>query len=132
MSSRKPPSGPQSMLTGFVVIPETAVASATVETTATAIANIQVPPSGTATARMNGRVMSTNDVVSWSPRTVPLSTTAQVPVALTYARVISVEAATISTALAILELGFLPYTTANATLQANTIDIAVHLRSADL
>lgn len=133
MSSRKPPSGPLASLTGFVVIPATAIASSTAETTVSAIANIQVPPSGTATANMNGKVMSTNDVVSWSPRVVPLSTTSGVPVQLVYARVLSVQAATIGTAIGIIQLGFhAGVAGAAATVQANTIDIDVSLRSSDL
>lgn len=132
MSSRRAPSGPQSFLTGFIAIDATAVGSATAQSTVTAVARIFIAPAGTATANMNGRIMSTNDVVTLSPRTVPLSSVAGAPVSIAYARVISVEAASISTATAIIQIGLQNSTTTLATVVANTFDMAVALRSADL
>ncbi len=132
MSSRKSPTGPSSFLTGFITVGDTAVASSSAQSTFTAIAKIAVPPSGTASANMNGRVMSTNDVVSITPRVVPLSTTAGVPTILAYARVKSVENSSITTAVAIIEVGLQSPLASAAVAVSNTYDINVFLRSADL
>ena len=132
MGSRKSPSGPLSALSGFITIGETAIGSATAITSVTAIARVAIGPAGTATANMNGKIMSTNDVVSVSPRIGTIGTTPNVPVAIAYARVVSVESATVSTAVGIIQLGLYPTTTASSTAQANTFDISVALRSADL
>jgi hypothetical protein len=132
MGSRRSPSGPQSFLTGFIALDATAVGSSTAQATVTAIARILVGPAGTAAANMNGRIMSSNDVVSVSPRVTPLSSVSGAPVSIAYARVVSVEAATISTAVAIIQVALQNSTNTLATTPANTYDLAVTLRSADL
>ena len=132
MSSRRSPSGPQSFLTGFITMDATAVGSSTAQATVTAVAKILIGPAGTASANMNGRIMSTNDVVAVSPRVVPLSSVSGAPVSIAYARVVSVEAATISTATAIIQVALQNSTDTLATAPANTFDISVSLRAADL
>lgn len=133
MGSRRSPSGPQSFLTGFVTIGDTAVTSSTANSSFTAVARIAIGPAGTAFANMNGKLMSTNDTVSISPRVVPLSTTAGVPVNIGFARVISVESATIATCSAIIQVGLVPAVAGAASVAvSNTYDIEVALRSADL
>jgi len=124
MSSRKSPSGPLSSLTGFVILGNTAIA-ATATVTVAGTAQIAIGPAGTAFGTMNGLKMSTNDIVSVSPRTVPLSTSA---VVFSYARVSSINTAGI----ALLELTFgNPQTTA-ATVSANTWNVNVDLQGSDL
>lgn len=127
MSSRKSPSGPASSFTGFVVLAQTAIAAGSLgpAATATGFAQIFVGPQGTATALMNPAKMTTNDIVSLSPRgTVPLSTST---VVLSYARVLSV-----GTASAIIEVTLGNTGTAAATAVANTWNINVDLMSSDL
>lgn len=126
MSSRKSPSGPASTLTGFVVLAQTVLnaGSAGNVATATGIAQKFISPRGTATTRIDPRLLSTNDVVSASPRgTVPLGTS---QICLSYARVSSV-----GTASAVVELGFTNPSTASATLVANTWNLAIALQTAD-
>lgn len=133
MGSRRSASGPTSFLTGFVTVGDTAVTSSTAVSSFSAIAKIAIGPAGTAFANMNGRVMSTNDVVSVSPRVVPISTTAGVPVNVAWARIASVEASTLSTAVAIVQIGLAPQVSGAAGVAvSNTYDISVALRSADL
>lgn len=133
MGSRRSPTGPQSFLTGFVTVGDTAVTSSTAVSSFSAIARIAIGPAGTAFANMNGKVMSTNDTVSVSPRVVPISTTAGVPVNIGWARIASVEAATVSTAVAIVHVGLVPQVAGAASVAvSNTYDISVSLRSADL
>lgn len=133
MSSRKSPSGPTSSLTGFVTIGDTNVGSSSAQASFSAIAKIAVAPGGTAFANMNGRLMSTNDTVVVSPRVVPLSSTAGCPVVIAFARVLSVEASTLSTAVGIIQVGLQsPNITASAVAVSNTYDITVALRGADL
>lgn len=133
MSSRRAPSGPASFLTGFIVLPLTVITTSTVaNATATAVARIAVGPAGTAFANMNGKVMGTNDIVALTPRTLPLNS-AGVPVSLQYARVLSVESATVATATAIIEVGLQGSSSgASATAIANTWSMMVALQSADL
>jgi hypothetical protein len=132
MSSRRPPSGPQAFLSGFIAVPAVTLVSSSAQATVSAIARIFIGPAGTATANMNGRVMSTNDVVTLSPRVVPLSSVAGAQVTLSYARVMSVEASTVATALAWIQLGVQNSTNVVGDIPANTYDIAVTLRGADL
>lgn len=127
MSSRKPPSGPASMLTGFVTLAQTVIApgSAGNAATATGIAQMFVPPRGTAVTRIDPRKLSTNDVVGASPRgTVPLGTS---QICFSHGRVSSV-----GTASAVVELTFTNPSTASATLVANTWNLAIQLQGADL
>lgn len=131
MSNRKSPTGPVTNLTGFVTLAQTVIAPGTAgnAATATGFGLIFVSPSGTATALMNASKMSTNDVVSASPRgTVPLGTS---QIGFSHGRVVSV-AGTGATASAILELTFTNPSTASATLVANTWNVNVDLQSADL
>lgn len=126
MSSRKSPSGPRSMITGFVALAQTVVApgSAGNAATATGIAQMFVAPRGTAATRIDPRLLSTNDVVSASPRgTVPLGTS---QIGFGYARISSV-----GTASAVVELTFTNPSTASATLVANTWNIGLQLQGAD-
>lgn len=130
MSSRKSPSGPASSLTGLVALAQTVINAGTAgnAATATGFASIFVPPQGTALALMNATKMSTNDIVSASPRgTVPLGTS---QIGLSFARVISVGSA--ATSSAIIEFTFINPSTASATLVANTWNINVDLVGADL
>jgi hypothetical protein len=127
MSSRKSASGPNSMLTGFVALGQTVLppGSAGNAGTATGIAQMFVPPRGTAVTRIDPRKLSTNDVVTASPRgTVPLGTS---QIALSYGRISSV-----GTASAVVELTFTNPSTASATLVANTWNLAIQLQGADL
>lgn len=121
-----------SFLTGFITISDTIVTTGTVAVgTVTAVARVAVNTvaSTTGTANMAGKLMSTNDVVSWSPRTFPLNS-AGVPVSITYMRVKAVESASVNTATAIIELGLLSSSSgASATAIANTFDISVALKS---
>lgn len=126
MSARKSPSGPATFLTGFVALAQTVInaGSAGNVATATGFAAQFVSPRGTAQTRMNAKKMSTNDIVTASPRgTVPLGTS---QISLSYARVLSV-----GTASAIIEMGFTNPSTASATLVANTWNIAITLQGAD-
>jgi membrane-associated protease RseP (regulator of RpoE activity) len=133
MSSRKSPSGPQSFISGFITVGDTSVGSSSAQATFSAIAKIAVSPAGTAFANMNGKLMSTNDVVSVSPRVVPMSTTSGSPVVIAFARVLSVEASTLSTAVGIIQIGLQTVNiTASAVAVSNTYDITVALRGADL
>lgn len=114
------------MVTGFVVLAQTVVApgSAGNAATATGIAQAFVSPAGTATTRIDPRLLSTNDVVNASPRgTVPLGTS---QISLSHARVSSV-----GTASAVIELTFTNPSTASATLVANTWNLALQLQGAD-
>ena len=62
-----------------------------------------------------------------------MSAAAGSPVVIAFARVLSVEASTISTATAIIQVGLqAPNITASAVAVSNTYDITVALRSADL
>ena len=124
MSSRKSPSGPSSSFTGFVQLGTTALAG-TATATQTGTAQIAISPGGTAFGNMNGLKMSTNDIVSASPRVVPISSLA---VVLSYARISSINTAGV----AIVELTFGNLSTAAATTAANTWSINVDLNSADL
>lgn len=133
MGSRRSPTGPLSFLTGFITVGDTAVTSSTAVSSFSATARISIGPAGTAFANMNGKVMSTNDSVNISPRVVPISTTAGVPVNIGWARVASVESATVSTAIAIIQVGLVPQVAGAASVAvSNTYDICVALRSADL
>jgi hypothetical protein len=132
MGSRRSPSGPQSFLTGFITIDATAIGSSTAQATVSAIARIAIAPSGTAFANMNGKLISTNDVVAVSPRVVPLSSVSGAPAVIAYARIVSVEASTISTAVAIVQVALQGTTNTLATAPANTFDLTVSLRGADL
>lgn len=126
MSNRSSPSGPKSLITGFVVLGQTVINAGTAGNVATAsgIAQKFVAPRGTATTRIDPRLLSTNDVVAASPRgTVPIGTS---QIALSYARVSSV-----GTASAVIELGFTNPSTASATLVANTWNLALTLQGAD-
>src|SRR5262245_31610526 len=127
MSSRTCPSGPRSMLTCFVVLAQTVInagSAAVVAATATGILQKFVSPRGTATTRIDPRLMSTNDVVSASPRgTAILGTSA---IGLSHARISSV-----GTASAVVELSFINPSTASATLVANTWNLAIQLQGAD-
>lgn len=126
MSSRKSPSGPKSFVTGFVAVGQTVIApgSAGQAATATGIAQMFVPPRGTAVTRIDPRLLSTNDTVSASPRaTVPLGTS---QIGLSYSRVSSVGSAS-----AVIELAFTNPSTASATLVANTFNLSIALQGAD-
>lgn len=126
MSSRRSPSGPKSAVTGFVALAQTVIApgSAGNAATATGIVQAFVSPRGTATTRVDPRLLSTNDVVSASPRaTVPLGTS---QISFGYARISSV-----GTASAVAELTFTNPSTASATLVANTWNLNINLQSAD-
>lgn len=126
MSARKPPSGPFSSVTGFVSLAQTVIApgSAGNAATATGIAAMFVAPRGTAQTRIDPRRLSTNDVVSASPRgTVPLGTS---QICFSHARVSSV-----GTASAVIELTFSNPSTASATLVANTWNLNINLQGAD-
>lgn len=133
MGSRRSPTGPLSFLTGFITVGDTAVTSSTAVSSFSAIARIAIGPAGTAFANMNGKVMSTNDIVALNPRVVPISTTAGVPVNIGWARIVSVEAATVATAVAVVQVGLAPQQAGAASVAvSNTYDISVSLRSADL
>lgn len=126
MSSRRSPSGPKSLITGFVALTQTVVApgSAGNAATATGIAAMFVAPRGTAVTRIDPRLLSTNDVVNASPRgTVPLGTS---QIGFSHARISSV-----GTASAVVELTFTNPSTASATLVANTWNLALNLQGAD-
>ena len=126
MSSRKSPSGPSSSITGFVALSQTVVAPGTAgnAATATGIVAAFVAPRGTAQTRVDPRRLSTNDVVSASPRgTVPLGTS---QIGFSHARISSV-----GTASAVVELTFTNPSTASATLVANTWNLAIALQGAD-
>lgn len=124
MSSRKSPSGPASSFTGFVVLAATAIA-ATTSATVAGTAQIAVGPAGTAFGTMNGLKMSTNDIVSVSPRTSPISTSPSM--VFSHARVSSINTAGI----ALIELTFGNLATAS-TVTANTWNVNVDLQSSDL
>lgn len=124
--SRRSPSGPVAQIFGFVALAQTVVApgSAGNAATATGIAQRFVAPAGTAATRVDPGLLSTNDVVSASPRgTVPLGTS---QISLSHARVSSV-----GTASAVIELTFTNPSTASATLVANTWNIGLLLQGAD-
>ena len=126
MSSRRSPSGPASALTGFVALAQTVINAGSAGTAATATGILQrfVAPAGTAATRIDPRLLSTNDVVSASPRgTVPLGTS---QICFSHARISS-----IGTASAVVELTFTNPSTASATLVANTWNLNVALQSAD-
>jgi hypothetical protein len=133
MSSRRSPSGPSSLLTGFVTLAQTVIAPGTagIAATATGIAQAFFLPHGTAAVpvatptRMNPKNMSTNDVVSASPRGTAVLGTSQI--GLSHARVSSVGSAS-----AVIELSFINPSTASATLVANTWNLGVFLQSTDL
>lgn len=114
------------MVTGIVALAQTVIApgSAGNAATATGIAACFVAPAGTAQTRIDPRLLSTNDVVSASPRGSAVLGTSQI--ALSHARVSSV-----GTASAVLELNFINPSTASATLIANTWNIAIQLQGAD-
>lgn len=128
MSSRRSPSGPLSTVTGFVALAQTVLAPSTAgnAATATGILAMFVSPAGTATTRVDPRKISTNDVVSASPRgTVPLGTS---QIGFSHARISSV-----GTASAVVELTFVNASSAgSATVVANTWNLAVALQGADL
>lgn len=126
MSARTSPSGPRSTITGFVVLAQTVIAPGTAGNAATATGIVQkfVSPRGTATTRVDPRLLSTNDVVSASPRgTVPLGTS---QICFSHGRISSV-----GTASAVVELTFTNPSTASATLVANTWNIGMQLQGAD-
>lgn len=129
MGSRRSPSGPRSAITGFVVLAQTAIpagSAAGVAVTATGIAQQFIVHNGSAQAtRIDPRNLSTNDVVSGSPRgTVPLGTS---QIGLSYARISSV-----GTASAVVEMAFINPSTLAATLVANTWNLSIALQNADL
>ncbi len=124
MSSRKSPSGPPSSFTGFVQLAITGLA-ATAVATQTGTAQIAIGPSGTAFGFMNGLKMTTNDIVSLSPRVTPISSNG---VVLSQARVSSINTAGI----AVIEVTFGNPHTTGATTVANTWNINVDLQSSDL
>jgi len=126
MSSRRSPCGPLSNVTGFVALAQTVVApgSAGNAATATGIISKFVSPGGSAATRVDPRQLSTNDVVTASPRgTVPLGTS---QIGLSYARISSV-----GTASAVVELTFTNPSTASATVVANTWNLSISLQGAD-
>lgn len=127
MSSRRSPSGPKSLVTGFVALAQTVIppGSAGVAATATGIIQQFVSPRGTAVTRVDPRALSTNDVVSMSPRGTAVLGTSQI--GLSHGRVSSV-----GTASAVVELSFTNPSTASATLVANTWNLAINLQSTDL
>lgn len=128
MGSRKSPSGPASSLTGFVALAQTVLppgTAAAVNVFATGIALAFIAPRGTATGLMNAKKMSTNDVVTASPRGSAALGTSQI--GLSAARVSSV-----GTASAVIELSFTNPSTASATLVAGTWNLNVNLQGADL
>jgi len=130
MSSRKSPTGPASSLTGVVALAQTVLNAGTAgnAATATGFASIFISPQGTALGLINVGKMSTNDVVSASPRgTVPLGTS---QIGFSFARILSVGSA--ATSSCIVEFNFINPSTASATLVANTWNINVDLASADL
>lgn len=124
MSSRKSPSGPIASFTGFVALAATGVA-ATAVATATGTAQIAIGPAGTAFGLMNGLKMTTNDIVSVSPRVAPISSSS---IVLSHARISSINTAGV----AVVELTFGNPQTTGATTVANTWSINVDLQSADL
>ncbi len=96
MSSRKSPTGPASSLTGVVALAQTVLNAGTAgnAATATGFASIFISPQGTALGLINVGKMSTNDVVSASPRgTVPLGTS---QIGFSFARILSVGSAATS------------------------------------
>lgn len=128
MSSRKSSSGPASALNGFITVGETAVAPSTTETLVTAVAQVQIPPSGASVGNMNAKLMSTRDIVSVTPRVTPISSTAAVPIRVNWAKVLSVDPNQ-----AIIQLALQPTISGvPATAAPNTYDIDVTLRSGDL
>jgi hypothetical protein len=116
-----------SSLTGIVALAQTVINAGTAgnAATATGFASVLSGPIGTALGGlMNGLKMTTNDIVSASPRgTVPIGTS---QIAFAFARVLSVSSAS-----AIIEFSFINPSTASATLVANTWNINVDLQSAD-
>ena len=119
MADRVSPSGPVSSFKGVLVIAQTALAAATAAT-ATAIASVQ---SGTAFANMNGFKMSTNSVVSLSPRAA-LGSASSNPISC-HARVSAISTAGAATIEVTLGNG----TAAGVTAVAQTYDINVALRT---
>lgn len=128
MGSRKSPSGPVSSLTGFVALAQTVLppgSAAAPAISATGFALAFVAPRGTAIGLMNARKMSTNDVVSASPRFTGSLGTSQI--GFSHGRVSSV-----GTASAVIEMTFTNPSTASATLVAQTWNLQVALQGADL
>lgn len=114
------------MITGFVVLAQTVIAPGSAGNAATATGIFQkfVAPRGTATTRVDPRLLSTNDVVSASPRGTAVLGTSQI--GLSHGRISSV-----GTASAVVELNFTNPSTASATLVANTWNVAVQCQGAD-
>ena len=119
---RRSASGPLSNILGIVALAQTVVAPGSAvasNATATGIAQII---RGTSTARMDPKLLTTNDVVAASPRgTGALGTT---QIGLSHARVSSV-----GTASAVVELSFTNPSTASATLVAGTWNVNISLQS---
>lgn len=127
MGSRRSPSGPRSSLTGFVAIAQTVVNAGSAGNVATATGILQQfkAPGGSVATRIDPRLLSTNDVVTQTPRgTVPIATS---QVAISYCRISS-----IGTASAVVEIGFANPSTASATVVANTFNLNIALQGADL
>ena len=129
MGTRKSPSGPRSAVTGFVALAQTAIpagSAAGVAVTASGILAQFIRIAGSTTVtRIDPRLLSTNDVVTGSPRaTVPLGTS---QIGISYMRISS-----IGTASAVVEMAFINPSTLAATLVANTWNLNIALQNADL
>lgn len=130
MSSRKSPTGPSTSFTGFVIVPLTQVAGSAIATVGL-LAQIQIGPTGTAIGNMNGLKMTTNDIVSASPRSAVAIGTVPNTVVFSHARVSAVSTVT-SVGTATIELSFGNLSSAASTLTPGTWSINVDLMSADL
>lgn len=122
--SRRSPSGPESLIIGFVELAQTVIdiGSAGNVAVATGIAQMFVAPGGSVKTRIDPRDLTVNDIVSASPRgTVPLATS---QVGLSYSRIASVGSAS-----AVVELAFCNTdNAASATLVANTWNLSITLQ----
>ncbi len=129
MSSRRSPSGPRSIITGFVAFAQTVINISTAAggnvATATGIITQFKSPGSTVQVRVDPRRLTTNDIVTGSPRgTVPLATS---QISVSYFRVASV-----GTASAVIEITYMnPNSAASATAVANTWNLSVELQKAD-
>lgn len=122
--SRRSASGPLSSILGIVALAQTTVAAgsaAGVNATATGIAAFV---RGTSTGRINPKLLSTNDVVTGSPRSTAVLGTSQI--GLSHMRISSVSSAS-----AVVEMSFINPSTLAATLIAQTWNINIALQSGD-
>lgn len=129
MSSRRSPSGPRAFITGFVAFAQTVININTAAggnvATATGILTQFKAPGSTVQVRVDPRRLSTNDIVTGSPRgTVPLATS---QIGVSWMRISSIGSAS-----AVVEIAYTNQTSAaSATAVANTWNLSVELQKAD-